>query len=169
VEEAFQLILNSILASKEEIPWQISFILHQICLTAQHKFPNQSPTYAVGGFFFLRFVCPAIVVPDQAQIVSSSLPKNALRGLLFITKIIQTMANNVTFGAKESQMAPFNDLIERNKIPFEHFLFQISQNQINFPNKKIEPRTFSDQSFDKLKNEIITLLDKLEPVLYSNV
>jgi len=91
-----------------------------------------------------------------------------MRGLLFITKILQTMANNVSFGSKEPQMVPFNSVTEKSKVEFEQFLQEVSSQPVS-PPEKIDCKVFSDGSFYKLKSDIVSILDKLEPVLYSNV
>jgi hypothetical protein len=38
----------------------------------QKKFPDQK-TIVVGGFYFLRFLCPALVVPDSYGLIESTL------------------------------------------------------------------------------------------------
>lgn len=105
----------------------------------QNKFPNNTVAIrsAVSGFCFLRFICPALASPDsevykiinaQEDIFLSNydlvkdpklkefkLPKllDAVdrRRLILLTKIIQNLANGVTFGAKENYLIPLNDLL----------------------------------------------------------
>lgn len=48
------------------------------------------------------------------------------RGLLLIAKIIQNLANNVLFGAKEPYMFPLNDFLAHNVFDVMGFLRQIS-------------------------------------------
>lgn len=56
------------------------------------RFPDTPGTTAVGGFIFLRVICPGIVSPESVDL---ELPhtfapsRNARRALLLITKIIQ--------------------------------------------------------------------------------
>lgn len=81
----------------------------------------ESKYSAVGGFLFLRFICPAIVSPEGIDLpVDPSLKK----GLLLITKIVQNLANNVLFG-KEQHMMVLNGFLEDNILSVTHFLSEV--------------------------------------------
>jgi hypothetical protein len=81
---------------------------------------------AVGAFIFLRFFCPAIVAPDVEGLISSAPSKEMRRGLLLIAKVVQNLANNVLFGAKEPYMFPLNDFLTQNIYRVTTFLREIS-------------------------------------------
>ena len=89
------------------------------------RFPEAKFT-AVGAFIFLRFFCPAIVAPQAEGLISSTPSKEMRRGLLLIAKIVQNLANNVLFGAKESYMFPLNDFLTQNIYRVTTFLREIS-------------------------------------------
>lgn len=89
------------------------------------RFPEAKFT-AVGAFIFLRFFCPAIVAPDVEGLIDSSPSKEMRRGLLLIAKVVQNLANNVLFGAKESYMYPLNDFLTQNIFRVTTFLREIS-------------------------------------------
>lgn len=81
---------------------------------------------AVGAFIFLRFFCPAIVAPEAENLVATPPSKEMRRGLLLIAKVIQNLANNVLFGAKEPYMYPLNDFLTQNIYRVTTFLREIS-------------------------------------------
>lgn len=89
------------------------------------RFPEAKFT-AVGAFIFLRFFCPAIVAPDAEGLVSSTPSKEMRRGLLLIAKVVQNLANNVLFGAKEPYMFPLNDFLTQHIYRVTTFLREIS-------------------------------------------
>jgi hypothetical protein len=89
------------------------------------RFPEAKFT-AVGAFIFLRFFCPAIVAPDAEGLISSAPSKEMRRGLLLIAKVVQNLANNVLFGAKEPYMFPLNDFLTQNIYRVTTFLREIS-------------------------------------------
>ena len=96
------------------------------------RFPEAKYT-AVGAFIFLRFFCPAIVAPDAEGIVASIPSKEMRRGLLLIAKVVQNLANNVLFGAKEPYMFPLNDFLTSNIIRVTTFLRDVSVSyRLNF-------------------------------------
>lgn len=92
------------------------------------RFPEAKFT-AVGAFIFLRFFCPAIVAPDAEGLISSAPSKEMRRGLLLIAKIVQNLANNVLFGAKEPYMFRLNDFLTQNIYRVTTFLREISVRQ----------------------------------------
>lgn len=85
-------------------------ILHEI---VNAKFPNSALT-SVGGLFFLRFVCPVFLAP-QNLLGEDLITPDVKRRFILISKVIQNLSNNVAFGKKEPFMAPMNDFIEENR------------------------------------------------------
>jgi len=78
------------------------------------------------------------------------------------------MSNNILFGVKEPQMVPFNALIERNKLRFEQFLHEIAKTGPQPPCKESN-KPMTEKAFSKLKSEIVSIIDKIEPTLHSNI
>eukprot|EP01125_Pyxidicula_operculata_P007296 TRINITY_DN2483_c0_g1_i1.p1 TRINITY_DN2483_c0_g1~~TRINITY_DN2483_c0_g1_i1.p1 ORF type:complete len:897 (+),score=180.27 TRINITY_DN2483_c0_g1_i1:37-2727(+) len=172
IEYAFQLIFDAIVNSAKLIPWQLKYMMNIILESVFSRFPeaiasspNETKWISVGGFFFLRFVCPNIVVPERNKILSSAPPKDVRRGLLFITKILQAMSNNVLFGSKEPQMIKFNALIDKNRNRLGKFLAELTE-VVEIPSN-LTPKPLSDVAYYALKTEIINILDKIEPILYA--
>jgi neurofibromin 1 len=97
----------------------------QISSAVVERFPDAKYT-AVGAFIFLRFFCPAIVAPEVEGLVSAPPSKEMRRGLLLIAKVIQNLANNVLFGAKEPYMFPLIDFLTNNIYKVTTFLREIS-------------------------------------------
>lgn len=99
------------------------------------RFPEAKYT-AVGAFIFLRFFCPAIVAPEVEGLVSTPPSKEMRRGLLLIAKVIQNLANNVLFGAKEPYMFPLIDFLTNNIYKVTTFLREISVRGL-FPSPRL--------------------------------
>lgn len=81
----------------------------------------------------MRFFCPAIVAPEAEGLVSTVPSKEMRRGLTLIAKIIQNLANNVLFGAKEPYMFPLNDFLTQNIYRVTTFLREISVGLTSLP------------------------------------
>ncbi|KAF2075606.1 hypothetical protein CYY_003074 [Polysphondylium violaceum] len=77
------------------------------------KFPDNKHS-SVGGFIFLRFLCPAIIAPHTAGLVDEAPGPEATRALVLIGKVLQNLANGIEFGQKESFMIPVNRFIIGN-------------------------------------------------------
>ncbi|KAI8668992.1 Ras-GAP domain-containing protein [Fusarium keratoplasticum] len=120
-----KVFIDDICASSSNIPPAFRKICHIISNAVVPRFPDAKYT-AVGAFIFLRFFCPAIVAPEAEGLVSTAPSKEMRRGLLLIAKVIQNLANNVLFGAKEPYMFPLNDFLTQNIYHVTTFLREIS-------------------------------------------
>jgi len=85
------------------------------------KFPEHH-LRVVGGFYFLRFLCPALVSPEGFGIISSSPSSKSRRSLILVSKVLQNLANDVEFGEKENYMIQMNPFISSNQATMWKFL-----------------------------------------------
>lgn len=136
-----KVFIDDICASSANIPTPFRKICSIISTAVMPRFPEAKYT-AVGAFIFLRFFCPAIVAPEVEGLVSTAPSKEMRRGLLLIAKVVQNLANNVLFGAKEPYMFPLNDFLTQNIYRVTTFLREISVS----PEKTDPPST--NESFD---------------------
>ncbi|KAH8601379.1 hypothetical protein B0O99DRAFT_681402 [Bisporella sp. PMI_857] len=120
-----KVFIDDICNSASHIPVSFRKICNIISSAVMKRFPEAKFT-AVGAFIFLRFFCPAIVAPDAEGLITSAPSKEMRRGLLLIAKVVQNLANNVLFGAKEPYMFPLNDFLTQNIYRVTTFLREIS-------------------------------------------
>ncbi len=88
-------------------------LCHHIWDVVIDRFPASKHS-AVGGFIFLRFFCPALIQPEGIDLDANIDNREVRRGLLLITKVVQNLANNVVFGAKEQHMKVLNVFLSDN-------------------------------------------------------
>ncbi|TVY93314.1 Neurofibromin [Lachnellula willkommii] len=136
-----KVFIDDICNSAVHIPVSFRRICSIISSAVMKRFPEAKFT-AVGAFIFLRFFCPAIVAPDVEGLISSPPSKEMRRGLLLIAKVVQNLANNVLFGAKEPYMFPLNDFLTQNIYRVTAFLREIS-----VPPDVVDP-AIDSESFD---------------------
>lgn len=127
LQQMVSMFLWRVTTSEDQIPFGIRFISKQIQILARRKYPDAS--YAricsiIGGFFFLRFINPAVVCPQASLISDREMSDKARRNLVLIAKILQTLSNNQNT-AKESYMQPFDKYIEDNQDAVNRFLINI--------------------------------------------
>ncbi|KAL1917866.1 uncharacterized protein VTP21DRAFT_3700 [Calcarisporiella thermophila] len=122
-----QRFLDVICTSGHKVPPVFRELCFHLSTAVGRRFPEAKYT-AVGGFIFLRFFCPAIVAPEVEELVRPAVSKEFRRGLTLITKVIQNLANNVLFGAKEPYMTVLNDFLTSNIYRVTTFLRDISAN-----------------------------------------
>lgn len=136
----------------------ISKILKQ---TSSAKFPEVKTVAqtAVGGFLFLRFICPAIVSPEGFEVVSTPLSPQARRPLILISKTLQNLANATTF--KEQYMTPLNNLLEQNTAKLHSWFDQVTNlnpNDMQIPENQSAPAP--DQLVNDLQEKDLVLLHR---------
>ncbi|KAI8647885.1 putative ras GTPase-activating protein sar1 [Parasitella parasitica] len=119
--------LSTIIESLESIPYGIRWICKQIRSLTKRKYPHATDSAIsslIGGFFFLRFINPAIVTPQAYMLIDSNPGPNPRTTLTLIAKMLQNIANKPTY-AKESYMVPTNPFVETNKQRLQLFLDDI--------------------------------------------
>lgn len=107
-----QKFLHQVMESVNSVPLCLRLICQALQQTVKKRFPSAARK-AVGGFYFLRFICPAIVSPEGFGVIDKLEPRGR-RALILMSKIVQTLSNGVMFGAKEAFMTPMNDFIKEN-------------------------------------------------------
>jgi len=148
------------------MPNQIRLFLNNLKLMVAKCFPN-SKVVAVGGFLFLRFICPAIFSPEGFDLITNLTEMNR-RTLVLVAKVLQGLANGVEF-KKEEYMTPFNNYIINNKEKLYQFLDDVAEipqgHQQSEETKPIKNNTnqlrdlavivrYLDQSYDRMEREL---------------
>ncbi|KAJ3445852.1 neurofibromin [Anaeramoeba flamelloides] len=118
------LLLNTLLENAHRVPLVLRELAFRIYEHSAIRFP-EAKYITIAGFFFLRFICPSVTVPEQFGIIDDVPSTTSRRALVLISKIIQNIANGTPF--TESFLAPFNTILHQfiPKIKkFMNFLIQ---------------------------------------------
>lgn len=119
--------LTTIINAIDEVPYGIRWICKQIRSLTKRKYPDASDfaiCSLIGGFFFLRFINPAIVTPQAYMLVDGAPAKHPRRTLTLIAKMLQNLANKPSY-AKEQYMMSLNPFVEQNKTRINAFLHNL--------------------------------------------
>ena len=123
--------LTTIIKGLEETPYGIRWICKQIRSLSRRKYPDaqdQTICTLIGGFFFLRFINPAIVTPRSYMLIDVLPAENPKRTLTYIAKMLQNLANKPSY-AKEPYMAKLQPFIHQNKDRINKFLLDLCEVQ----------------------------------------
>ncbi|CAI2176164.1 5207_t:CDS:10, partial [Funneliformis geosporum] len=121
--------LQTIMESIDQVPYGIRWICKQIRSLTKRKYPNATEfaiCSLIGGFFFLRFVNPAIVTPKSCMIIEGMPGHHPRRTLTLIAKMLQNLANKPSY-AKEKFMSMLNPFVESNKQRINKFLMDLCE------------------------------------------
>ncbi|KAI9827628.1 MAG: hypothetical protein M1819_006917 [Sarea resinae] len=123
--------LTTIIDGLEETPYGIRWICKQIRSLSKRKYPDaqdQVICTLIGGFFFLRFINPAIVTPRSYMLIDGTPAEHPRRTLTLIAKMLQNLANKPSY-AKEPYMAKLQPFIHQNKERVNKFLLDLCEVQ----------------------------------------
>jgi len=120
-----QKLFSLIVEATEDVPSELRAILHHVTNSVARKF-EEAKYKAVGGFIFLRFIVPAITTPHVYGLFDEPANEACQRNLILLAKVLQNLANEVHFGAKEEHMQKLNDFITENVDALHRYFDTIS-------------------------------------------
>jgi len=125
--EGAELVFKGIRHSVSCLPLEFRAVCHQLQVEVREKFPELKHA-VVGGFFFLRFMCPAIVSPEGFGVICDGppMPSEARRALVLVSKLLQNLANGKSFGSKEEYMIPMQKFINNNQDEIKAFFDELA-------------------------------------------
>ena len=121
--------LNTIIGSLDQVPYGIRWICKQIRSLTRRKYPDASELAVctlIGGFFFLRYINPAIVTPQAYMLIEHCPEEQPRRTLTLIAKMLQNLANKPSY-AKEPYMEHLAPFIDQNKARLNLFLNKLCE------------------------------------------
>ncbi len=119
--------LDTLIASVDLMPVPFRWMARVMHDEVAARFPD-SKKQSVGGFLFLRFICPAMLSPEHHGLAEdgSQLTPEKRRPLTLVSKVLQNLSNEVSFGTKEAFLEPLNKLLADNAARlaafFEHVI-----------------------------------------------
>ena len=123
--------LETIINGLNETPYGIRWICKQIRSLSRRKYPDaqdQTICTLIGGFFFLRFINPAIVTPKAYMLIDGTPEDCPRRTLTLIAKMLQNLANKPSY-AKEPYMAKLQPFVHQNKERVNKFMLDLCEVQ----------------------------------------
>jgi len=121
--------LTTIIEGLDETPYGIRWICKQIRSLTKRKYPDANDQVIctlIGGFFFLRFINPAIVTPKSYMLIDGMPADRPRRTLTLIAKMLQNLANKPSY-AKEPYMAKLQPFIHQNKERINKFMLDLCE------------------------------------------
>ncbi|PHH65607.1 hypothetical protein CDD81_2042 [Ophiocordyceps australis] len=121
--------LTTIIDGLEEAPYGIRWICKQIRSLTKRKYPDANDTVIctlIGGFFFLRFINPAIVTPKSYMLIDGTPSERPRRTLTLIAKMLQNLANKPSY-SKEPYMAKLQPFVQQNRERINRFMLDLCE------------------------------------------
>jgi len=122
--------LGIITSSLKDIPYGIRWICKQIRSLARRRYPQAEDDLIctlIGGFFFLRFINPAIISPASYMLIDSTPAENPRRTLTYVAKMLQNLANKPTTAKEDYMTAALQPFTLENRMMMKQFLLDICE------------------------------------------
>ncbi|ELR10938.1 GTPaseactivator protein for Ras-like GTPase [Acanthamoeba castellanii str. Neff] len=98
-----QKLFKCIVDSERIMPTQIKQLMHHIDSEVGARFSAQAQFRALGGFLFLRMVCPALMALQVYGLLDAPPHPVAQRQFILVSKVLQNLAND-TLPAKQASL-----------------------------------------------------------------
>ncbi|RGB37714.1 hypothetical protein C1646_638789 [Rhizophagus diaphanus] len=154
LKELAKAFINAICNSKDKIPRSFRYVCHYIAKAVAEKFP-ESTYIMVGSFIFLRFFNPALVAPDSENLCKPIENPRFRRALLFVTKVVQNLANDVIFGGKEPHIMNMNSFLKEHIHQMKAFLEEISRLPYSTPTTELKTTEFTPRRLDENHKKVL--------------
>jgi GTPase-activator protein for Ras-like GTPase len=128
LERCIKAFLNDVFKSAPRIPSLLADLLGHVRRRVSSLYPGREQAL-LGSVLFLRFICPAVAVPEEYGFVETQPNKAVRRGLILISKITQTLVSGQDL--RESYLVYFNELIEVHRESIASFLRLASDPQFD--------------------------------------
>lgn len=108
-------IFKRLVDCMDNVPVEFKTVAARVKQGVAKKFTQNNADYkAVGAFFFLRFVCPAVMTPQVYGLLQNPPGETSQRYFVLMSKVLQNLANETLPGDKEDYMAPMNPFVQEN-------------------------------------------------------
>ena len=134
LQQKYQLLLricrtfvDSIFKALPSMPFGLRWICGQILYHARFRFSpllEEESNILLGSFLFLRFYNPALIVPESYGIIKTKILPKVRQNLTLIAKVLQNLANGVSYGAQDPLMMPMNRFFIESEARLHHFFRQ---------------------------------------------
>eukprot|EP01118_Nematostelium_gracile_P007332 TRINITY_DN2383_c0_g1_i2.p1 TRINITY_DN2383_c0_g1~~TRINITY_DN2383_c0_g1_i2.p1 ORF type:complete len:563 (+),score=121.52 TRINITY_DN2383_c0_g1_i2:49-1737(+) len=114
-------LLETVFGSELACPIGYRQILSYLERQLKNRFPDVD-TGIVGAYFFLSYLCPAIIQPHQVDVMPAPPSSATQAGLVCTSKILQNLANKSFFPSTTAFSEPLNQFITNHLPKMSAFL-----------------------------------------------
>jgi len=130
VRDYTKTFLDAIVDGIQHIPYGVRFICKQILENCKTVFPGAETSQLVslvGGLVFMRWIIPAISMPEMVKMTDKEVEPRVRRHLVMVSKVLHNIVNGNLFTDKEVYMPNINLFIDQNIVRMQDFLMNVCQ------------------------------------------
>ncbi|KAL0089256.1 hypothetical protein F4703DRAFT_1903770 [Phycomyces blakesleeanus] len=114
LREITENFLTAITSVIDEVPYGIRVVARELRLVLEENFPDEGPERIVkilGNFIYYRYLNPAVVAPEQYDVIDDTISPVQRKNLAEISKMLQQISSGKVFDADDMFLAPLNDYV----------------------------------------------------------
>lgn len=114
LREVTERFLTAIISTLEEMPYGVRFIAKELKQSLEGNFPEepkQNIVKIIGNFIYYRYLNPAIIAPEQYDVVETVITPMQRKNLAEVSKMLQQISSGKVFDANDLFLAPLNDYV----------------------------------------------------------
>jgi len=161
-----QKLFSGMVKAKSSVPSEVRLLLRHVQTEVASKFSEQAAHKAMGGFLFLRLLCPSLMAPQVYGLLKAPPNTMAQRQLILLAKVMQNLANDTLPGKKEGYMQRLNEFITSNQDRLRSFYADLIAHAEDGPHRRPSvPDNVKTNSLIQLHRYISVNYDKLSAVV----
>ncbi|KAF7722402.1 hypothetical protein EC973_003178 [Apophysomyces ossiformis] len=132
LREFTERFLTTITSAMDEVPYGIRVVARELRLVLEENFPDERPENIIkilGHFIYYRYLNPAIVAPEQYDVMDSFVDPVQRKNLAEISKMLQQISAGKIFDDNDMFLAPLNDYVEDAGKRFGRWFMQLTDVQ----------------------------------------
>lgn len=119
-------IFKRVVESVSNVPRELRVISKRVKTLVHGKYAEHNMDYkGVCAFFFLRFICPAVMTPQVYGVLERSPGETSQRYFVLISKTLQALANDTLPSQKEAYMAKMDEFVVDNRLALQNFVNEL--------------------------------------------
>ncbi|KAI8100025.1 Rho GTPase activation protein [Halteromyces radiatus] len=147
VRETTETFLTAIISSIDDVPYGIRVIARELRLTLENTFPSESReqiTKIIGHFIYYRYMNPAIIAPEQYDVVDAVINPVQRRNLAEVSKMLQYISSGQVFDKAEYFISPLNDYVLEAGDRFANWFMEVTE--VESPEAYFDMDTLTDHT-----------------------
>ncbi|KAI9264308.1 hypothetical protein BDA99DRAFT_508960 [Phascolomyces articulosus] len=131
--------LQAITATVDDVPYGVRIIARKLRLAMEETFPNEpqeSIIRIIGNFIYYRYLNPAIVAPEQYEVIDATVPPLQRKNLAEVAKMLQQISSGQEFDSNDIFLAPLNEFVKKASREFANWFMELTNVE--------EPETYFD-------------------------
>ncbi|CAO3680444.1 unnamed protein product [Rhizopus microsporus] len=146
LREITDMFFNKITSTVSEVPYGIRVVAKELRIALEEKFadePKETIVKILGNFIYYRYLNPAIIAPEQYDIIDSIINPLQRKNLAEISKMLQRIASGSTFSEEDRLLSPLNEYLEHSSKRFAQWFMTLTD--VEDPEEHFNMDSLTDQ------------------------